>query len=228
MHMVRRADGQDVLFVLADLGEAYHDVAHRLGFEPVDGGLARRFPSDSPHLDRIYANFARSAEEMVLQRGGIRPVPWDRALDTALRLMDHQSIEHWLVGSAALAVRGLAVAPGDVDLVVDEAGAHRLAEALSGDLIEPLMAVEGWGARWRGRAFPGALVEWVGGVDDRHYWGAAARWETVTWRGYQLRIAPLEQALSDAEQRGLTEQARLIRHVMYGRGHDIRTQEEQV
>lgn len=83
---------------------------------------------------------------MILQRAGLRPIAWDRALDAILRLMDQHSIAHWLVGSAALAVRGLPVAPGDVDLVVDETGARRLAEVLSDDLIEPLMPVEGWGA----------------------------------------------------------------------------------
>lgn len=59
MHVLYRADGSDTLFVIAGLDEAYRDTVRRLGFEPLDGGFARRFPSDSPHLGRICANFAR-------------------------------------------------------------------------------------------------------------------------------------------------------------------------
>jgi hypothetical protein len=200
--------------MVADLDGAYHETVRKLEFEPVDGGFARRFSADSPHLERIYANFARSAEDVILQKAGVRPAPWDRVLGKVLHLMDAPDITSWLVGSTALAVCGRDVSPRDVDLVVDEVGAHRLAQLLLDDLIEPVTPIESWSARWFGRAFPGALVEWIGGVDEHHYWGSAALWETVTWRGHQLRVPPLEELLIGAERRGLTARASLIRKAL--------------
>jgi hypothetical protein len=200
--------------MVANLDEAYHETVRKLEFEQVEGGFARCFPTDSPHLERIYASFARSVEDVILQKAGVSPAPWERVLDTVLPLMDAHAITWWLVGSAALAVRGLDVSPRDVDFVVDEAGTHRLAELLLDDLIEPVTPIETWRARWFGRAFPGTLVEWIGGVDEHHYWGSAALWETVTWRGHQLRVPPLEELLIGAERRGLTARASLIRKAL--------------
>ena len=196
MHTLWRRDGAQIYFMVAELDEAYHETVRKLEFEPVDGGFARCFPADSPHLERIYATFARSVADVILQKAGVRSAPWDRVLDMVLRLMEAHDITSWLVGSTALAVRGLDVSPRDVDLVVDEVGAHRLAELLLDDLIEPVTPVETWSASWSGRAFPGALVEWVGGVDEHHYWGATANRETITWRGHRLHVPPL-----DTEQR---------------------------
>ena len=202
LHTLCRRAGAHIYFMVADLDEAYHETVRKLEFEPVDGGFARRFSADSPHLERIYASFARSAEDVILQKAGVRSAPWDRVLDNALRLMDAHDITWWLVGSTALAVRGLDISPRDIDLVVDEAGAHRLAALLLDDLIEPVTPIETWSARWFGRAFPGALVEWVGGVDEHHYWGAKANWETITWRGHRLRVPPLTVAPRSAPRRG--------------------------
>ena len=59
MHTLRRRAGAHIYVMVADLDEAYHETVRKLEFEPVDGGFARRFAADSPHLERIYANLAR-------------------------------------------------------------------------------------------------------------------------------------------------------------------------
>ncbi len=224
MRTRRRSDGDHTFFVVTDLDDAYRGAAHRLNFASVEDGVARGFPSASPHLDRIYETFARRADDLFAQRAGVRPVPWEPALESIIRRLERQSIDWWLVGSAALAVRGLAVTPGDVDLAVDAAGACRLGEALLDDLIEPVVPVEGWVCDWFGRAFPGALVEWVGGVNERadlptaSAFGpiAARRRETVNWRGHRLHVPPLDLQLAVSEARGRTEQAALIRSALGG------------
>jgi len=224
MRTLRRSAGDHTFFVVTDLDDAYRDAAHRMNFASVKDGVARGFPSASPHLDLIYETFAQRADDLFAQRAGVRPVPWEHALESVIRRLEGQSIDWWLVGSAALAVRGLAVTPGDVDIAVDDAGARPLGEALLDDLIEPVVPVEGWVCDWFGRAFPGALVEWVGGVDERadqpttSDFGpiAASRREPVSWRGHQLYVPPLDLQFVVSEARGRTEQAALIRGALRG------------
>lgn len=217
-----RTERNDVLFVVRDLPERYHAVASRVGLEPVAGGLARRFPAESLYLDRAYRNFARLVEEYILAEAGEGPSRWDVALEAFLGAIHGQALDWFLAGSASLAVRDLAVTPGDIDLATDAAGARRLAELLPDALIEPIIPVTGWICAWWGRAYLGARVEWVGDVHasvdlpEPTDFGpvAASRLDTVHWRGHSLRVPPLDLMLAVSERRGLVERAALIRSAM--------------
>jgi hypothetical protein len=75
------------------------------------------------------------------------------------------------------------------------------------------------GREWFGRAFAGALIEWVAGV--RADVGlleqgpeAARRRERVVWRGHEILVSPLDVQLAVSEVRGLTAQADAIRRFM--------------
>ena len=75
--------------------------------------------------------------------------------------------------------------------------------------------MRGWTARWFGRAFHGALIEWVGDVDpevDRqgpHEQGplAAGALEDLAWEGHRIRGTPLRVQLAVAQRRGRVETA---------------------
>jgi hypothetical protein len=124
----------------------------------------------------------------------------------------------WLHGSAALATRGIAVEPGDVDLHVgDPFAASRLFDDL---LVTPVERLEGWAAAYVGRAFHGAIVEWLAAPHaalddpaDPHEQGpfVADRIKTVRWRGHDVPVPPLSAQLRSCERRGLSERAALIR-----------------
>ena len=66
-------------------------------------------------------------------------------------------IDQHVDGSAALAVRGVDVGPGDVDLVTDDDDAVRLGAAMVDHLIEPVCDVDWISRRW-GRAWLGCRV----------------------------------------------------------------------
>ncbi|HSH78678.1 MAG TPA: hypothetical protein VLA19_09125 [Herpetosiphonaceae bacterium] len=225
MRTLYRSDGIHTDFVVADLDPRYHDAIHALGFTAVDEGFARRFPVAGADVEQVYRNFAHHVEELILQKAGERAVPWEHSLQTFLASVAGAPVNWYLAGSAALAVRGLDVIPGDIDLVVDDAGAHSLGELLRNDLIEPVVPIEGWVFRWFGRSFLRACLEWAGGVDSRvdtpepSDFGpvAASRLETVEWRGHTLRVPPLELQLAVNQRRGRTERADLIRRAL-GRG----------
>jgi hypothetical protein len=216
-------EGERACFLVRDVDMPHHQAVRDLGFEVVDSDFVRCFPAKSPHLDRIYATFARHIEDLILQLVGARPVPWESALEGFLRIVVGQGIDWYLVGSGALAVRGLRVIPRDLDVVVDNAGASRLGNLLLDYLVEPVSPAHDWFCNWFGRAFIGARVEWVGGVDQRGDtplvtdFGptAASRRETVGWRGYKIGVPPLDLQREVSKRRGLTERVREIDRMLH-------------
>lgn len=222
MKTLCRTSGSHTSFLITDLDPAYHQAACDLEFSQEADGFARTFPATMPHLDTIYQNFARHAEEVILQTARVQPVPWEDTLLRLLQRIDGRGIQWYLGGSAALAARGLDIQPRDFDIVVADADAQRLGEILLDALIEPVTPAEDWFCNWFGRAFLGARVEWVGGVDERadtpkvSDFGptAAARLETIIWRGYTLYVPPLDLQLKISERRGLMDRAAKIRQAM--------------
>ena len=224
MKTIYRKEGDETSFLFTDVEAEYEDVLRGLYYLPVQGGFAKTFPTSTPDLDRIYGNFERHAKKMVLQAARIDPVDWRGTLAAFLELVEGSGIDWWLCGSAALAVRGLDVAPGDLDMVVDDAAAHKLSELLLDYLVEPLQSSEGWIWSSFGRAFLFARLEWVGGVNegaDTPEVGdfgpvAAERLEAVDWRGTEVRVPPLDLQLEVSERRGLADRADKIRAFMLG------------
>lgn len=205
-------------FVLEDLDPAEREAARELAFADLGGEMAKAFPRDAPHLDEVYDNFRRCANAMLRQTAGRDPVPWEAALATILGLVRDQDVYWWLAGSAALAVRGLAVTPRDIDLIVDGRGARALGELLAPHMVEPVVHSDGWIAEWWGRAFPGARVEWVGDVrpvvdnPEPVDYGpvAAAQLDHITWHDHVIRLSPLHLQLAVTRRRGLADRVRLI------------------
>ena len=106
MKTARKTEEGTTSFVIAALEPAYHDVALGLYYRPFGEGFAKHFPADTPHLDRIYQNFARYAKEMVLQTAEVYPVPWDKALAAFMEIVQGRHI-HWrLAGSVSPAIQG--------------------------------------------------------------------------------------------------------------------------
>ncbi len=214
-----RLVGDVAEFVVATEQPVYQDRIVHMGWVSAGNGLFVRRLAAVADVDRIFDNFARHLEEMVLQSARLRPVPWQHALEEFLVRVDGSDLNWWLYGSGALAVRGIDVDPGDLDFVVDDA---ELAGSIFSDLlVEPVTRLDGWVAEWGGRAFDGALFEWIA---DAHPSGAAqpheqepaaaAHLETIRWRGYPVRVPVLAFQLAVAMERGRHDRAALIRAAM--------------
>lgn len=222
MKTLRKTEEAKTSFIIADVETEYQDAVRSLYYSSVEGGFAKTYPSDTPNLDRIYQNFERYAQEMVLQTARIRPVEWEKSLSAYLQIIENANIDWWLTGSTALAIRGLEITPGDLDLVVDDASASKLGELLLDYLVEPMQPSPGWIWNWFGRAFLFARVEWVGGVNDSADspfvvdFGptAAKRLEVVNWRGIDIRVPPLDLQLEVSKRRGLVERAEKISRLL--------------
>ena len=176
------------------------------------------YPADTPHLDRCWENFSVCAAAMLRQVAKLDPVPWRDALREVCDRTDGQA-DWWLTGSAALAVRGAPIEPGDLDLVCAADDAFRLGEVFADALIEPVTASgTDWISEYWGRAFWAARIEWIGGprassdvpLPSDFGPAAASRLETVRWERRLIRVPPLDLQRAVSQRRGLTDRVAVI------------------
>jgi hypothetical protein len=212
----------DTRFVIACEDPLYKDRFAHMGYQPVgDDRYATNWFPRSADVARYYQRFAASIDGMVRQSARLAPVPWEAALLDVLRRTEGTGLTWWLYGSGALAVRGLAVEPGDLDFHVDDAF---LAGRIFDDvLVTPVMHMDGWVADYTGRAFSHAIIEWLSApraeLDDAsapHEQGPfiASHLETVQCQGHRIQVPPLSAQLRVCERRGLADRATLIRAAM--------------
>ncbi|MET7424705.1 hypothetical protein [Dactylosporangium sp. NPDC005555] len=214
---VRHDSGSHTEFRLVEVVDALAPAAGRAGFVFADGHWAKRFPADTPHLDRAWENFVLLIVPLLRQTAGLDPVPWAATLAEVCRRLTPAGVDWWLTGSAALAARGLPVTPGDLDLVISDADSHRVGDLFLDGLVEPVVPAD-WFCAWWGRAMLGARVEWVGGVGpaadqpEPTDFGllAASRLETVRWQDWDLRVPPLALQRAVSARRGLHDRVHLI------------------
>lgn len=211
--------GTSVRFVVVAADSVSQDRLEHLGYLGTGGDrFATRWFPDSARVPGYYERFAASIDQMVLQSARLVPVPWEEALLEFLRRAESSTLSWWLYGSAALAVRGIEIIPGDIDVNVDDA--YLAGELFDDLLVTPVEELDQWVAKRIGRAFFGAIIEWLSEPHahmddpvDPHEQGphVADRLETVEWRGYEFRVPPLSAQLAICERRGLTDRVELIR-----------------
>jgi hypothetical protein len=215
--------GERARFVVGASDRLYQDRLEHLGYLGIGGDrFATRWFRDSPSIPRYHERFAASIEQMVLQSARLVRIPWEEGLLEFLRRIDDSGLEWWLYGSAALAVRGIDITPGDIDVNVSDA--HRVGRIFDDLLVTPVEELEGWAAKRLGRAFHEAIVEWLSEPhpekDDpanpcEYGPHVAERLETVEWRGRRLRVPPLAVQLAVSERRGLADRVQSIRAALH-------------
>ncbi len=220
MRFDQRMDGERCEFWLLDVDKSLQPALERLAWQQRTGGAWRRcFPSPAPgQADRAFENLQRLLVPMLRQSEGLAPVPWTGALAQTCTRFSAAGIDWWLAGSAALAVRGAPLTPGDLDLIVSGADSVRAGQAFLDCLVEPVTSGYWPLSDWWGRAFCGARVEWAGGVraaadePEPADFGpaAAARLETIRWRDWDIRVPPLRLQRRVSAARGLAVRVALI------------------
>ncbi len=214
-------DGNWAEFVVRTQDAVYQDRLVKMGWRPAGHGSFSRRLRASADVDRIFGNFTEHIVEMLEQSARRRPIPWDAALAEFADRVQHTGLRWWLYGSGALAVRGLDIEPGDLDLAVDDA--HLAGAALSDILVEPVTSAVNWVADSGGRAFHGALIEWLSGAHPtgrtpphEQEPAAAAHLEQISWRGRIVPVPELQLQLAVAQRRGLQERCELIYRALAG------------
>jgi hypothetical protein len=209
-----------VRFAVSTTTALYQDHLRHMGYLQCgdDDRFATRWFPPSPDIRRRYEHFAASIEAMILQRAGLAPVPWEDALAEFLHRVEGSELQWWLYGSAALAVRGIAIEPRDLDLNVSDA--PQAGHLLDDLLITPVERTTGWIANYTGRAFHHATIDLLAEPHEDHDDPSApyehgphiaSALEHVNWHGHTIAVPPLSAQLRVSEHRGLTDRTALIR-----------------
>ena len=205
-------------FVLSGLDQTLRTAAGDLGFDDAEGRYRRTVKTPAHLAALVCTNFECHAHEMLLQAARLRPIPWEEALTTFADSAAAANARWLLVGSAALAVRGVTVSPRDVDVVVASDGLEWIDTALREHLLEPTAPTGGWIAALWGRAFLGARVEWIAepapdaDLPEPSDYGSTA-WRTaepITWRDRQILVPRLPLQRAVAVRRGLLDRVSAI------------------
>ena len=160
--LIGQGEGTD--FWVFDADPSLETALERLWWRRCGDGWRRSFGCPPPRAAPAFANLERLLEPALRQTAGLDPVPWQDALAEVCRRLSPAGVDWWLAGSAALAVRGAQLIPGDLDLVVSGADSVRAGDLLADGLIEPVTRGEWDLSQWWGRAFVHARIEWAGGV----------------------------------------------------------------
>jgi hypothetical protein len=211
--------GDEARFVLSHVDPALHASAAEL-LVPCAEGFERRVAWRAG-VETIFERFAMSIGVMLRQHAELEPMPWPLVLRRFVRVLGGD-VDWCLVGSGALAVRGIGVTPRDIDVVVGEDDFEGVAQRLGDHLVEPVSETDDWIARWFCRAFLGGRVECVAGIPD---WVdspapsdfgplAWSRRDRIAWCGIEVPVPPLDLQLAVARRRGLVDRAGLIEGVI--------------
>jgi hypothetical protein len=178
--------------------------------------LVWEYPAGAPGWSDAARNWVADGPEVLDQKHGVRPARWEEGLTWIADVLDRIGADWFVIGSAALAVRGMDVRPGGLDVVVDEASADRIGPHVATGVLRPVIDTGGWEVATRsGLLFHGCIISIVGGMHDQRWprpWDSAGRaaLETVRWHDRPLRVPPLDAMLLQARSMARNDHVRAI------------------
>lgn len=195
--------------VISDVPPEYSFVVEHT-FEAMDGGYRWEYRGDPRDFDQVVANWQRDGAKHIEHSAGIRSGDWAAGLEAVNRRLDGEGVWWFLLGTAALAVRGIDVQPKGVDIGTDPDGAKTIARIFVDKTLMPVTETDQWPiAKIYGRIYWHSLVQVIADSPpevDRHGprpWGpeGVSRLESINWRGHGLLVTPLDLQLEDEKQR---------------------------
>lgn len=226
MRVSTTEDASDVLFVISEFSQEYEEIFKNAYYSPEDGSYVKRFPKDTPNISRIRDNWVNCAAEMFAQMGYFRTVRWEEALLGFIDRVRGHDIRWWLTGSCATCVRGVAIQPHDVDIMLHSEDIEKVSQLFADCIIEPIRSSKGWVVANFGVLFMGARVDlafdpedFVDNPEPTDFGPYAMKnLEEVDWRGQTVRIPPLELQMAVNKRRGRDDRVAAIEEYLLHRG----------
>ncbi len=218
MKAVCTVSGKDVIYRLSDFDPLYEEAFRMCFYEQDEEGYYKKFPLSYRYTGKVIRRFEKYAKEMFDQLLYRINVPWEEALECFCRRVKDSGISWWLTGSCATCIRGIALNPHDVDIIIESRDCALVEEIFADELIEPLRDTSGWVTKDFGVIFLKARIDIASDPSpqiDLPEPGdcgpeAISRLEVVEWRGYQIKVPPLELQIGVNKRRGRTERAEAI------------------
>ena len=222
MHITFEESENDVIFKITEFDPKFENVFKICYYQSDGKSYYKSFPKNTKNIELIKQHYLKNAEEMFNQLGYFRPIPWEDALYEFVKRMKGSQVEWWLTGSCATCIRGIPLNPHDVDITFNSKDIDELNEIFANYLIEPIVDTNGWLTKDFGVVFlharidlasdPVAALDEPEPVDCGPF--ARAHLETVTWRGYEIKVPPLYLQLNVNKKRGRHDRVHLIQRHM--------------
>jgi hypothetical protein len=211
-----------IVFRVSDFEQKYENVLKMCFYAQEGDSYTKRFLKDTRYLEKIMEYYSDHAQEMFDQLGYFVPIPWEKALYEFAKELENENINWWLTGSCAVCIRGIPLQPHDVDIMVDSCDVEKISDIFSDYLIEPIVDTNGWVTKDFGVIFRHARIDIASDpqeslddpepIDCGPY--AKANLEEVNWRGFTIRVPPLQLSLNVNKQRGRTDRVEAIKNYL--------------
>ncbi len=218
MKIFFKEEENNVLFIVSNFSPEYKDVIESSFFSLEDGVYVKRFSKDIENLDIIKSNFEKYAEDMFGQMGYFKKVCWEDALLDFINKVEGTGIDWWLTGSCATCLRGIAVQPHDIDIMLNSKDIGKINDIFADFIVEPIRSTKGWVVSNFGVLFmkaridlafdPEDFVDNPEPVDFGPY--AMKNLEEIKWNNKIIRIPPLDLQLQVNKRRGRNDRVKAI------------------
>ena len=216
-------DDSQVLFVISDVSSEYRSAFESSFYSLENGSYVKGFPKDTKNMDRIKSNFEKYADDMFGQMVNLKKVMWEDALLGFISKVEGTDIDWWLTGSCATCLRGVAIQPHDVDIMLNSRDMDKINDIFADHIVEPIRSSNGWVVKNFGVMFMEARIDLAfdpeGFVDDPEpvdfgpY--AMEHLEPITWRDHVIKAPPLELQLQVNRRRGRKDRVQAIESFLH-------------
>ena len=187
--------------------------------ETADGAFVKEYPLDTDWEDAWYtvpgykaaiaSNFERLGSAWITGA-----FDWEHVLSRLAQMLTENGLDWYVKGSVSEAVLGAQITPHDIDIVIHTRDFYKARELFIDHTVEPLSDNHGgWLIRYFGKlCLDGASVDIA--ADTSMNSESYPQLTEVMWRGYSLRVEPLQVRYEVEIQRNRTDRIAAIEALM--------------
>lgn len=210
-------ESQEKLFYQLETNHVeYQKALMHNGYTQDGNAFHKEFPAQFPYKEKIINNFKRNAQAMLRAEAGLAAMNWQDSLESFAAIARTSGIEWWTTGAILQPLHGMDVQIRDLDFYFHLTDLHAVYEAYQDYIIEPIVSGHRSDTfRFHGLAYAQCTVCFFFepnpslDVPEPVHFGpyAAEHLETVHWRGFDIKVPPIDLYIRTLERWGRSEQA---------------------
>ncbi len=214
-----------IRFSISNFDEKYQKIFKSCFYNELNGIYYKDFSAKYKYINNVRKNFELSAKDMFDQLGYYSDIPWEDALESFCQKVDGHNIDWWLTGSCASCLRGIELKPHDIDIMVNSKDIHLIESIFAEYLIEPIVNTDGWLTKDFGVIFLKARIDIASDpvenldIPTPVDCGPTAKrnLEKIHWKGFDIKIPPIELQLNANKRRNRMDRVKLIENYIASR-----------